>query len=94
MKDVILSSNDDTKLCTLRCDMFQDDPANITVVEIKNAQGKIIDSYVGAVLVQRKPYSWQDFKVLCDSKDLSIDITETNGSGKTRVLDNKVEEEE
>lgn len=85
MKDLTLRNTGDSSLvATLRCEMLSNTPANIEVLEIKDATGKQVDNLViGGTIYRKLNYSWPVFVAFMTAH--SIQITSANSNGSNSV---------
>lgn len=89
MKDLRLLNSSDALIGTIRVDMLSNNPANFTIMEIKDATGKIVDNLkVIAQFKQRLPESWIAFKAYCAANSIQIDGADSNGSNASTLLFN------
>jgi hypothetical protein len=90
MKTLSLKANTGDLVGKLEVDMLSNSPANITIMQIKDATGKIVD-YLPAIsgFNQRLAYSWAAFVSFCTAQNLRIDAEDSNGTNATNLLLNQ-----
>jgi hypothetical protein len=83
----LVSTADNTVVYgTLICDMLSNNPANFTVMEIHDANGKVVDSIPVVTKVRnRLPHSWNTFKADCLAAGVTIKGSDSNGSNPFTV---------
>jgi hypothetical protein len=78
----LVSTADNTVVYgTLIVDMLSNNPANFTVMEVRDPVGKVVDSIPVVTKVRhRVPHSWNTFKVDCAAAGVTIKGSDSNGA--------------
>ena len=88
MKDLIFSDVEGNEVARFRAEMLVNDPANISVLEIRNAEGVQQDYIVlGVTKWQKLAYSWTDILNFCIDSNYSLVSKDTDGENEVTVIE-------
>lgn len=81
MKDLVLTDAGGTFLASFRCEKMDNNPSVFEPIEIRNNQGKIVDSIVIAENIwQRLPYNWIDIIAFAQAHNYNLQSSDSNGN--------------
>lgn len=93
MKDLTLTDVNGAVVAKFRAEMLSNTPANISIVEIRGADGVQVDNLPLAGTVWRKlAYSWAAIVAFCTDNNFKIFAADSNGSNGAILLGNQVPE--
>jgi hypothetical protein len=78
---LVSTADNNSSIWYIDCDMLSNNPANFTVMEIHDANNKVVDSIPVVTKVRKSmPHSWNTFKADCLAAGVTIKGSDSNGN--------------